>query len=148
MFSQPLDFIHTPFFAPVDLCYTLGLKLAAIKIRDALNFIVEVDDVLESDILPLLSCDFVRGVLDRSEEFLCVKAINSFYNLAAGNALTGIFFGFATVFGVLGSKRFTSKFRDRVRELRAQAAAVQRTIRRPRRPEQRSRRETYATEFK
>ena len=90
-------------------------------------------------------------MLDDSKDFVCVTALSSFYSLAAGNALTGIFYAFAIVFGVLGSKRFTNSFSAKMKEFKEYGMT---TIGRgrgggggARRGEARSRRKTYASEL-
>lgn len=49
-------------------------------------------DLLNNNIDPLLSCGRIRGLIAEVKDFVCVSSLNSFYNLSAGNAMTGLFY--------------------------------------------------------
>jgi hypothetical protein len=98
--------------------------------------------------IPLLGCERVKVVFQDTKDFICVSALSSFYSLAGGMGVTGVFYVFAIIFGVLGSKRFTRDFREGFEELKTATITRYQTLRGGGRNknEMRSRRKSYAPE--
>jgi hypothetical protein len=132
-------------------CLQTQLRTASLQVVFATQFMTEVDDVLVNHVNPLLGCERVKVVFQDTKDFICVSGLSSFYSLAGGMGVTGVFYVFAIIFGVLGSKRFTRDFRERFDELKTATITRFQTLRgggARNKNEMRSRRKSYAPELR
>eukprot|EP01116_Phalansterium_solitarium_P005359 TRINITY_DN1690_c0_g1_i5.p1 TRINITY_DN1690_c0_g1~~TRINITY_DN1690_c0_g1_i5.p1 ORF type:complete len:768 (-),score=311.01 TRINITY_DN1690_c0_g1_i5:181-2484(-) len=88
------------------VCHEPELRNASAQILDNLRIALLYEALLDDDVLPIISCAFVGGIISSLDDAVCTKMSNGIDGIATSTMIVACFLAPFTFLTIIGFKRF------------------------------------------